>query len=98
MTTRARIRTSLITWTVRMHPASERRYSWRPCGPANIYFPAGEFSVDLYTIPDGLGKMLWDFLVRQLLPLGGCCPVLEDTGANERTYTLLTTPEANRLR
>ncbi|KAK4123410.1 hypothetical protein N657DRAFT_656652 [Parathielavia appendiculata] len=26
---------------------------------------AGEFSVDLYTLPDGLLKMLWDFLIRQ---------------------------------
>lgn len=25
--------------------------------------PAGEFSVDLYTLPDNLGKMIWDYLV-----------------------------------
>ncbi|POS70551.1 transcription initiation factor TFIID subunit 14 [Diaporthe helianthi] len=26
---------------------------------------AGEFSVDLFTIPDNLGKMIWDYLVKQ---------------------------------
>lgn len=25
---------------------------------------AGEFSVDLFTLPDNLGKMIWDFLVK----------------------------------
>ncbi len=32
---------------------------------------AGEFSVDLYTLPEGLLKLLWDFLVSQIpnLPL-----------------------------
>ncbi|KAJ4424972.1 transcription factor TFIIF complex subunit Tfg3 [Gnomoniopsis sp. IMI 355080] len=28
---------------------------------------AGEFSVDLYTLPDTLGKMIWDYLVKQSL-------------------------------
>ncbi|PSR94214.1 transcription initiation factor TFIID subunit 14 [Coniella lustricola] len=28
---------------------------------------AGEFSVDLYTLPDNLGKMIWDYLVKHNL-------------------------------
>lgn len=28
-----------------------------------VHPPAGEFSVDLYTVPDALGKMLWDYIV-----------------------------------
>lgn len=27
------------------------------------FIQAGEFSVDLYTLPDTLGKMIWDYLV-----------------------------------
>lgn len=31
---------------------------------ANSFGPAaGEFSVDLFTLPDNLGKMIWDYLV-----------------------------------
>ncbi|TPX09478.1 uncharacterized protein E0L32_009366 [Thyridium curvatum] len=28
-----------------------------------VHPPAGEFSVDLYTVPDALGKMLWDYIL-----------------------------------
>lgn len=32
---------------------------------ANLFgwLAAGEFSVDLFTLPDNLGKMIWDYLV-----------------------------------
>lgn len=38
---------------------------------------AGEFSVDLYTLPDNLGKMIWDYLVscaivNNVVILGQC--------------------------
>lgn len=43
----------------------------RPCHPLHLFqkhankwlHQAGEFSVDLYTLPDTLGKMIWDYLV-----------------------------------
>lgn len=33
-----------------------------------LCFVAGEFSVDLYTLPDNLGKMIWDYLVSTAFP------------------------------
>lgn len=33
-------------------------------------FQAGEFSVDLYSLPDNLGKMIWDYLVSVSAELG----------------------------
>lgn len=32
----------------------------------NTRFPDGEFHVDLYTLPDQLIKMLWDFVNQKV--------------------------------
>jgi transcription initiation factor TFIID/TFIIF subunit len=34
-----------------------------------LYLPEGEFHVDLYTLPDNLIKMLWDF-TNERVPAG----------------------------
>lgn len=42
---------------------------------------AGEFSVDLYTLPDNLGKLIWEYLVSM------DCPILSFCGTNTFTQT-----------
>ena len=32
---------------------------------ADIFYAEGEFHVDLYTLPDSLVKMLWDFVSKE---------------------------------
>lgn len=43
-------------------PFSTMRDVWN-CMLTSCSVAAGEFSVDLYTLPDALGKMIWDYLV-----------------------------------
>lgn len=55
------------------------------CGLTN--FVAGEFSVDLYTLPDALLKNIWDYLVccsRCLPPLSAVQFVLIKAGSRQR--------------
>lgn len=40
----------------------ERKLSYRTCGTTSDHFTEGEFHVDLYTLPETLVKMLWDFV------------------------------------